>query len=96
VKSPGEVGIDRTMLKWFFKKYSVRVRLNLLRIQIMVFCSVMPCSDMVGYLHFRGPCFLHLQGEDSEYGPMACSYEYSDATMGSIKAEIFFLLALQL
>jgi len=30
----------------------------------MVFWVVIPCSDVAGYQPFRGPCYLHLQGED--------------------------------
>jgi hypothetical protein len=32
-------------------------------IQVEVFCVVMPCSVVVGYHRFRGPCCLHRQGE---------------------------------
>jgi hypothetical protein len=28
-----------------------------------LFWVVTPCSDVVGYLRFGGPCCLHLQGE---------------------------------
>jgi len=27
--------------------------------QVVVFCVVMPCSVVVGYKWFRGPCCLH-------------------------------------
>jgi len=30
------------------------------KIQIEVFWVVMPCSVVLGYKHFRGPCCLHL------------------------------------
>jgi len=33
-----------------------------LKIQI-VFWVVTPCSDVVGYQRYGGPCCLHLQGE---------------------------------
>jgi hypothetical protein len=32
-------------------------------IQVEVFWVVTPCSVVVGYQHFGGPCYLHLQGE---------------------------------
>jgi len=32
-------------------------------IQVAVFCVMTPCSDVVGYQNFRGPCCLHLKGE---------------------------------
>jgi hypothetical protein len=32
-------------------------------IQVEVFWVVTPCSTVVGYQYFRGPCCLHLQGE---------------------------------
>jgi hypothetical protein len=31
------------------------------KIQVKVFLDVMPCSIAVGYHHFGGLCFLHLQ-----------------------------------
>jgi len=34
------------------------------RIQVVVFCVVMPCSDVVAYQHFGGPSCLHLHPED--------------------------------
>jgi hypothetical protein len=33
-------------------------------IQVKVFWVVMPCSVVVGYQHFRGPCCLDLQGDE--------------------------------
>jgi hypothetical protein len=30
---------------------------------VEVFWDVMLCCVVVGYQHFRGPCYLHLQGE---------------------------------
>jgi len=33
------------------------------RIQVAVSWVVTPCSDVVGYKHFRGPCWLSLQSE---------------------------------
>jgi hypothetical protein len=36
-------------------------------IEIMVFCVVI--SAMVGYQHFRGPFYLHLQGEVLQMNP---------------------------
>jgi hypothetical protein len=32
-----------------------------MKIQIMVLLIVMPCSNVVGYQYFQGPCCLHLQ-----------------------------------
>jgi hypothetical protein len=32
------------------------------KVLVKVFCVVMPCSDVVGYRCFKGPCRLHLQG----------------------------------
>jgi hypothetical protein len=34
-----------------------------IHIWVTIFWIVMLCSDMVGYHHFGGPCFLNLQGE---------------------------------
>jgi len=34
-----------------------------MRIQVAVFWVVTPCSVVVGYRCFGGPCCLHLQGE---------------------------------
>jgi len=31
--------------------------------QVAVFSVVTPCTDVVGYRRFGGPCCLHLQGE---------------------------------
>jgi hypothetical protein len=36
--------------------------------KVEVFWVVMPCSVMVGYQHFRGPCCLHVQGEVAGMG----------------------------
>jgi hypothetical protein len=33
------------------------------KIQIEILWVVTPCSVVVGYQRFRGPCCLHLQGE---------------------------------
>jgi hypothetical protein len=33
------------------------------KIQVMALWVVTPCSDIVGYQHFRGPCCLQLQGD---------------------------------
>jgi hypothetical protein len=33
--------------------------------QVELFWVVTPCSVVIGYQRFRGPCFLHLQGEVS-------------------------------
>lgn len=35
-------------------------------LHVVVFWVMTPCSDMVGQQCFRGPCFLHLQGEDTQ------------------------------
>jgi hypothetical protein len=34
-----------------------------IKIQVVVFWVLTPCSVVVGYQHSRGPCCLHLQGE---------------------------------
>jgi hypothetical protein len=34
------------------------------KIQVSVFWVMTPYSDVLGYHRFRGPCCLHLQGED--------------------------------
>jgi hypothetical protein len=34
-------------------------------LQVVVFWVMTPCSDVVGYHRFGGPCCLHLQGEVS-------------------------------
>jgi hypothetical protein len=34
-------------------------------IQVEVFWVVTPCSAVVGYHRFGGPCCLHLQGSDA-------------------------------
>jgi len=33
------------------------------KFEVVVFCIVMPCSDVVGYQRFRGPYCFCLQGE---------------------------------
>jgi len=37
------------------------------KIQVKVFWVVIPCSVMVWHQYFRGPCYLHLQGESPWY-----------------------------
>jgi len=39
-----------------------------MKIQIVVFWVVMPCSDVVGYRRFGGPCCLHLHHSSSALG----------------------------
>jgi hypothetical protein len=34
-----------------------------MNIQVVVFWVVTPCSDVIGYQRFGGPCCLHRQGE---------------------------------
>jgi len=34
-----------------------------MKIHVIVFCVITPCSDGAGYQHFRGLHCLHLQGE---------------------------------
>jgi hypothetical protein len=34
-----------------------------MKIQVVVFCIVTPCSDVVGYQRFGRPCCPYLQGE---------------------------------
>jgi hypothetical protein len=36
-------------------------------IQVVVFCVVTLCSDVLGYQCFGAPCCLHLQGEVSDF-----------------------------
>jgi hypothetical protein len=36
---------------------------TVVKIQVEVFCYVTPCSVVVRYQRFEGPCCLHLQGE---------------------------------
>jgi hypothetical protein len=33
---------------------------SVMKIQVVVFCFLMPCSDVVGYQRFGGSCCLHL------------------------------------
>jgi hypothetical protein len=33
---------------------------KVVKIHVKVFWVMTPCSDVVGYQHFRGPCCLHL------------------------------------
>jgi hypothetical protein len=39
---------------------------KVVKIQVEVLWVVTPCSDVVGYQRFEGPCCLHLQGEDGD------------------------------
>jgi hypothetical protein len=44
--------------------HDVRFEVSMtMKIQIEVFWVVMPCSVVVGYKYFKGPCWFHLQGE---------------------------------
>jgi len=36
-----------------------------MKIQVVVFWVMTPCSDVVGYESFGGPCSFHLQSEMS-------------------------------
>jgi hypothetical protein len=38
-----------------------------MKIQVMIFWAVTPCSEVVGNHCFGLPCFLHLQGEDGSH-----------------------------
>jgi hypothetical protein len=35
-----------------------------MKVQVIFFCIVIPCSDVVGYQCFGGQCCFHLQGEE--------------------------------
>jgi len=39
--------------------------LTVVLFQVEVFWVVTPCSVVVGYQCFRGPCHLHQQGKDN-------------------------------
>jgi len=39
------------------------------KIRVQVFGVVTPCSVVVGYQHFRGPCYLHLPWMCRQHGP---------------------------
>jgi hypothetical protein len=40
-----------------------RLEILMMKIQIVVFRLMTPCSDVVEYQRFGGSCCLHLQGE---------------------------------
>jgi len=41
---------------------------SILILQVEVFWVVMLCSVVVGYQHFKGPCYFHLQDEVTRMG----------------------------
>jgi hypothetical protein len=50
--------------RWLFKIHEARFEvLVMIKFQVTVFCVMTPCSDMVKYQHFVGPCCLQLHGE---------------------------------
>jgi hypothetical protein len=44
--------------------------------QVEIFWGVMPCSVVVGYQRFRGPCCLHLQGVTTQKTSTLNSFSY--------------------
>jgi hypothetical protein len=49
-----------TMRRQIFARFEV---FTVMKMQVVVFCVVRPCSVVVGYQRFGGPCCLHLQVE---------------------------------
>jgi hypothetical protein len=43
--------------------FKLRSEVFMVRDWVMVFWVMMPCNEVIGYQHFRGPCCLHLEGE---------------------------------
>jgi hypothetical protein len=46
----------------YYARYEV---FTAVKIQVDVFWVVTPCSVVVGYRRFRGPCYIHLLGCDA-------------------------------
>jgi hypothetical protein len=53
---------SRSLSVTLFKKRRLEV-FTPMKIQVMVFWVVTPCSNMVGYQRFEGFSYLHFQGE---------------------------------
>jgi hypothetical protein len=80
------VDIDTEMfisscLRWEFVHSKQLIRFEVfttIEIQVQFFWVVTPCSVVVGYQRFGGPCCLHLQGEvtmeAAEYSETLTSY----------------------
>jgi len=48
-------------------QHHVRLKVfTVMKIQIVLYCVLTPCSDIVGYQCFRGPCYIHLHSEDGD------------------------------
>jgi len=44
-----------------YKGYATLELFTAMKIQVAVFSIVTPCSFVIGYKRFGGPCYLHLQ-----------------------------------
>jgi hypothetical protein len=73
---------DGRKFSFFLTPDKGKVRLNLqeasfkaltaVMFQVEIFWVVTPCSAVVGYRRFGGPCYLHLEGEDSSRDLLGC------------------------
>jgi hypothetical protein len=52
--------INNTDTNWSHSSHHLLSLVLPMKIQVKFFWVVMPCSDVIGYQHFRGPCCLHL------------------------------------
>jgi hypothetical protein len=51
-------------LSVYIKDFQSLIETRPLRIEVEVFWVMTPCSAVVAYQCFRGPCCLHLQGKE--------------------------------
>jgi len=52
-----------------------------LRIQVLIFCVVTSCGDVVGHRRFGGRCCLHLQGDVQKTFGLKMFYECDELRM---------------
>jgi hypothetical protein len=74
VKAQGQIYL-------YLLPYDTRLEVfTAMKIQVVLFCVVTSCTDVVGYQRFGGPCCFHLQVDVTMQMETACSSSSCDSS----------------